>query len=153
MAEELKVSKIKNGTVIDHIRAGMAPMVLKILGIERGFPEVVVMAMNVRSRKIGFKDIVKLENQFIAEELVKKIAVVAPQARVNTIKDYHVAQKRQVELPADLVGIVRCPNRNCITNSPEGIATRFTVESREPVCLRCHFCEELLTSETLENLL
>lgn len=153
MNEELKVTKIRNGTVIDHIRAGMAPMVLRILGVERGFPEVVVMAMNVRSQKIGFKDVVKLENQFIPDELVKKIAIVAPQATVDTIKDFKVAQKRAVELPSELFGIVHCPNRNCITNSVERVASHFTVERRESVCLRCHYCEGLVEGESVENLL
>ena len=153
MNEELKVTKIRNGTVIDHIRAGMAPMVLKILGIERGFPEVVVMAMNVRSQKIGFKDIVKLENQIIADELVKKIAIVAPQATVDTIKDFKVSGKQEVELPSELFGIIRCLNRNCITNSAERVLSHFTIESREPVRLRCHYCEGLVEGESIENLL
>jgi aspartate carbamoyltransferase regulatory subunit len=153
MQEELKVSKIRNGTVIDHIRAGMAPMVLKILGVEHGFSEIVIMAMNVRSHTMGFKDIVKLENQFIPDELVKKIAIVAPQATVNTIKDFKLAQKREVELPKELFGILRCLNRNCITNSFERVQSHFTVESREPLCLRCHYCESLIESESVESLL
>jgi aspartate carbamoyltransferase regulatory subunit len=153
MSEDLKVSKIRHGTVIDHIRAGMAPRVLKILGIEQGFPEVVVMAMNVRSQKIGFKDIVKLENQFISDDLVKKIAIVAPQATVNTIKEYKLAQKREVELPAELFGIIRCPNRNCVTNSLERVPSRFTAASREPVCWRCHYCEILVEGDSVESLL
>jgi aspartate carbamoyltransferase regulatory subunit len=153
MNDELKVSKIKNGTVIDHIRAGMAPMVLKILGVERGFPEAVIMAMNVRSGRIGFKDIVKLENQFIPDDLVKKIAIVAPQATVNTIKDFKLSQKRQVELPNELFGILRCLNRNCITNSAERVPSHFSVESREPICLRCHYCEGLVEIDSVENLL
>jgi len=151
--EELKVSKIKNGTVIDHIRAGMAPMVLKILGVERGFPEGVVMAMNVRSRQIGFKDVVKLENQFIPDDFVKKIAIVAPQATVNTIKEYKLVQKKQVELPHDLYGILRCLNRHCITNSAERVPSHFTVESREPIGLRCHYCEGLVETDSVESLL
>lgn len=145
--EELKVSKIGEGTVIDHIRAGLAPLVLRILGIECGFPESMIVAMNVRSSRHGKKDIVKVEHQVLNEEKINKIAIIAPQATINIIKDYQVVEKHQVELPERLVGIVRCPNRNCITNSPEGVETVFLVEHGR---LRCHYCEELVDIDEVE---
>jgi aspartate carbamoyltransferase regulatory subunit len=138
--EELKVSKIAEGTVIDHIQAGLAPLVLKILGIERGFPDSAIVAMNVKSSRHGKKDIVKVEHQFLDEETINKIAIIAPQATINIIKDYKVVEKHQVELPERLVGIVKCPNRNCITNSPERVETVFVAERHGK--LRCHYCEE-----------
>lgn len=153
MNEELKVSKIKNGTVIDHITAGMAPTVLKILGIGRGCSDTVIVAMNVKSDRLGLKDIVKVENRVLAAEAVKKIAIVAPQATVNIIKDFKVAQKHNVELPSELIGIVRCPNRNCITSSSERVASHFVVESRDPICLRCHYCESLVEGPAADTLL
>ncbi len=153
MSEELKVSKIKQGTVIDHIRAGLAPVVLRILGIHQGCPDTVIVAMNVKSRQIGLKDMVKVENRVLAQEAVKKIALVAPQATVNIIKDYKVAQKIAVELPEQLVGIVRCPNRNCITNSSERVASYFTVESQNPLVLRCRYCEVLVDGTSVDILL
>jgi len=147
MKEELKVSKIGEGTVIDHIRAGRAPLVLRILGIECGFSESVIVAMNVRSSRHGRKDIVKVERQFLDEETINKIAIISPQATINIIKDYRVVEKYQVELPERLIGIVRCPNRHCITNSPEGVETVFHVEQGR---LRCHYCEELVDIEEVE---
>jgi len=149
MKEELKVSKITEGTVIDHIRAGLAPLVLRILGIECGFPESVIVAMNVRSSRHGRKDIVKVERQFLDEETMDKIAIISPQATINIIKDYRVVEKYQVELPEKLVGIVRCPNRGCITNSPEEVETVFRVEQGK---LRCHYCEELVNLSEVELL-
>lgn len=149
--EELKVSKIGEGTVIDHIRAGLAPLVLRILGIECGFPESVIVAMNVRSSHHNKKDIVKVEHQFLNEETINKIAIISPQATINIIKDYQVVEKHQVELPDRLVGIVRCPNRNCITNSPEGVETIFITERHaDGVKLRCHYCEELVDIDEVE---
>ena len=139
--EELKVSKIGEGTVIDHIRAGLAPLVLRILGIECGFRDSVIVAMNVRSSRHGRKDIVKVERQFLDEETINKIAIISPQATINIIRDYQVVEKYQVELPERLMGIVRCPNRGCITNSPEGVETIFLAEQGK---LRCHYCEELV---------
>jgi aspartate carbamoyltransferase regulatory subunit len=149
--EELKVSKIMEGTVIDHIRAGLAPLVLRILGIECGFPESVIVAMNVRSSRHGRKDIVKVERQFLDEETINKIAIISPWSTINIIKDYTVVEKYQVELPEQLVGIVRCPNRNCITNSPEGVETIFRAERRaDGVKLCCHYCEELVDIDEVE---
>ncbi len=153
MEEDLKVSRIKNGTVIDHITAGMAPAVLKILGIERGCPDTVIVAMNVRSNRLGLKDMVKVENRALEAETVKKIAIVAPQATVNIIRDMKVAEKIQVELPQELIGIIRCPNRNCITNSSERVVPYLTVESRDPLSMRCHYCESLVEGPAAELLL
>lgn len=152
MAEELLVSKIKQGTVIDHIKAGMAPTVLRILGIDKGFPNVVVVAMNVESSKLGHKDIVKVENRILSESLLRKIAIVSPDATINIIKDFEVAEKHKVELPKELKGIVKCPNRNCITNSEEKVESYFVVESKAPLELRCHYCEELVEGDKVEIL-
>lgn len=153
MNGELKVSKIKNGTVIDHIPAGMAPAVLKILGIERGCSDTVIVAMNVRSDRLGLKDMVKVENRALEAETVKKIAIVAPQATVNIIKDMKVTEKIHVELPEELIGIIRCPNRNCITNSTERVVPYLRVESRGPLVMRCHYCESLVEGPAAELLL
>ncbi len=152
--EKLKVSKIRQGTVIDHIRPGLAPLVLKILGIDRGFPESVIVAMNVTSEKLGRKDIVKVENQILDQATIDKIAIISPQATINIIKDYQVIEKRQVALPDELIGIVKCPNRSCITNSPEeGVRSRFHTERRATgVKLRCHYCEELVELDEVELL-
>jgi aspartate carbamoyltransferase regulatory subunit len=151
--DELKVSKIQRGTVIDHIRAGMAPAVLKILGIEAGVSDIVVVAMNVRSGQLGRKDIVKIENVILDEEMLQKIAIIAPQATINLIENYSVIRKHKVSLPRELRGVVRCPNRNCITNAPERVQTFFILERENPVELRCHYCEELVEGDHVELIL
>lgn len=149
--EELKVSKIGEGTVIDHIQAGLAPLVLRILGIERGFRDSVIVAMNVKSSRHGRKDIVKVERQFLDEDTMDKIAIISPQATINIIKDYRVVEKSQVDLPERLEGIVRCPNRDCITNSSEGVGSIFRPERRAgEVKLRCHYCEESVGLDEVE---
>ena len=151
---ELKVSKVKRGTVIDHIRAGMAPAVLRILGIDRGFSDVVVVAMNVKSSQLGSKDIVKVENQILDEETLKKISIIAPQATINIVEDFEIVEKHGVSLPQELRGILKCPNRNCITNaSTERVASFFVCEREDPVEFRCHYCEELVEAERSELIL
>jgi len=139
--KELKIPLIKEGTVIDHITAGNAVKVLHILGIpEKTLDSVVSVAMNVKS-KIGKKDIVKVENRELKPEEVNKIALIAPKATINIIRDYEVVKKFKVHLPDEIVGIVRCPNPNCISNAREPIQSRFRVISRDPIRIKCCYCE------------
>jgi len=145
----LKVRKINEGTVIDHVRPGFAPVVLKILGINPGTEETVVVAMNARSFKSpwGRKDIVKIENRFLEEDQLNRIAVISPQATINIIREGEVKEKWQVEMPEKVEGVMKCPNRNCISNDPaEPIISRFL---REGDKLRCHFCERLVEEKEL----
>ena len=136
----MKIPRIKDGTVIDHIPAGNALKVLKILGIPEKTSSIVSVAMNVKSR-IGRKDIVKVESRELAREEVDKIALIAPKATINIIRDYEVVEKHQVELPDELVGIVRCSNPTCISNTREPIKSRFKVISRDPPRILCYYCE------------
>jgi aspartate carbamoyltransferase regulatory subunit len=144
MKEELKVKKIKDGTVIDHIMAGRGMKVLDILGVDDGFSDTVALLMNVTSDRIGHKDIVKIENRTLKKEEVDKIALVAPNATWNVIKDFKVVKKSKIEIPDVLEGVLRCPNPKCITNSDEPITTKFIVEEKQPVKLRCNYCERMI---------
>ncbi|MFQ5909558.1 MAG: aspartate carbamoyltransferase regulatory subunit [Thermoplasmata archaeon] len=142
---ELKVTPIKNGTVIDHIPAGMALKVLKILGItDESSDSTVSVVMRVTSKKKELKDIVKVEDRELVEMEVDKIALVAPNATINIIRNYDVTQKHKVKLPEVAKGILRCQNPNCITNLREPVETEFTVTSKNPVRLRCVYCEREL---------
>jgi len=139
--KELKIPLIKDGTVIDHITAGQAVKVLHILGIpEKTLNSIVSVVMNVRS-KIGKKDIVKVENRELKPEEVNKIALIAPKATINIIRDYEVVKKYKVDLPEEIVGIVRCPNPNCISNTREPVESRFRVISKDPIRIKCCYCE------------
>lgn len=146
LGRELLVRKIREGTVIDHIPAGRALTVLKILGLtgEEGFTIAVVM--NVESRKLGKKDIVKIEGKFLKPAEVDKIALIAPSATINIVRNYEVETKRQVEIPDEIVGILRCINPNCITNkSGEPVSSAFKVVSKKPLKLVCKYCDEIMT--------
>jgi len=141
MAEQLTITKIKEGTVIDHINSGKAVLVLRILGIGPHTQEQVSMAMNVPSKKLGKKDIVKVEGKFISEEELNKISLIAPKATINLIKDFEIQKKFRVTLPETVEGILTCPNRNCITNSREPIMRRFNISlENNQVVARCHYC-------------
>ncbi len=136
----LRVSKIKEGTVIDHITGGHALDVVKILGITGRTNGVVTVAMNVPSKRLKFKDIVKVEGRKLVSDEVDKIALLAPHATINIIHNYKVVEKQRVKLPSVIRDIVRCANPACISNSNEPVQSTFYVDREEPLLLKCHYC-------------
>jgi aspartate carbamoyltransferase regulatory subunit len=140
MKKELKVPRIKNGTVIDHINAGNAVKVLHILGIPKSSSSIVSVAMNVKS-KIGKKDIVKVENRELDPREVDKIALISPKATINIIRDYGVTNKHRVKLPNEIIGIVSCSNPTCVSNANEPVESRFKIIRKDPLKIKCYYCE------------
>ena len=138
--KELRVSKIKNGTVIDHINGGYALDVVKILGITGREKHVMTIAINVPSKRVGVKDIVKIEGRALSSREVNRIALVAPHATINIIRDYAVERKLEVKLPRLIEGIIKCVNPGCISNSNEPAEAKFYVQGEEPLLLKCHYC-------------
>jgi len=143
----LKISKIKNGTVIDHITGGHALDVVKILGITGHIGGVVSIAMNVPSKSRGIKDIVKVEGRELNPREVDKIALLAPHATINIIRDYEVIEKKVVKLPEVIRGTVKCSNPACISNSNEPVQSTFYVECKEPLMLKCHYCGNIMEKQ------
>lgn len=141
--KELAVAAIKYGTVIDHIPAAALFTVARILGIER-MTTAVTIGNNLASSKLGAKGIIKVEGVEFDEATLNRIALVAPTAVVNVIRDYTVAEKRPVRLPDELVGLVKCDNPKCITNH-EPMRTRFVTVRRDPAEIRCHYCNRAVS--------
>ncbi|RLI86516.1 MAG: aspartate carbamoyltransferase regulatory subunit [Candidatus Altiarchaeales archaeon] len=140
--ETLKIKPIRNGVVIDHITHGKALEVLRILGIGEGYTDEVSLAMNIHSKRLGKKDIVKVENRDIKSDEINKIAIIAPNATINRIRNYKVVKKEKVALPNEIIGIVTCPNPQCISNKErEPVKSVFIVVQRDPLILRCKYCE------------
>ena len=137
---ELHVSKIRDGTVIDHITGGHALDVAKILGITGREKKIITIAMNVPSKRFKMKDIVKVEGRELNSREVHKIALLAPHATINIIRDYKVVEKQRVQLPKIIENIIRCANPACISNSNEPVQAKFYVGGEEPLLLKCHYC-------------
>ncbi|WP_435125093.1 aspartate carbamoyltransferase regulatory subunit [Halobaculum sp. D14] len=138
---ELRVSKIRNGTVIDHVTAGQALNVLAVLGIDGSEGHGVSIGMNVPSDRLGTKDIVKVEDRELSQGEVDIISLLAPEATVNIVREFDVVDKKRVERPERVVGLLTCPNHNCITNADEPVASRFRVVADG---VRCEFCSEII---------
>lgn len=147
---EMKVEAIKNGTVIDHITSNKSLHVLKILGLPNENTNVTI-AMNVFSEKVGRKDILKIENRELDSSELNQIALLAPEATINIIRDYKVITKDKVRFINELKAIIDCTNPNCITNANEPIESKFHLIKTSPMLLRCHYCERLLGVEEIDK--
>ncbi len=149
---ELKVSAIRNGTVIDHIPADNTFQVLKMLNLDESSRQI-YFGTNLDSEKFGKKGIIKISNKFFEDEEISKIALVAPSATLIEIKDYDVTKKEKVHLPESVEKIAKCFNPKCVTNIQQ-IPTKFKVtkDHKGNMKLACHFCEKTMGEKHIEFL-
>lgn len=138
--KELQVAAIENGTVIDHIPAERTYQVARLLELEElGLP--VTIGFNLPSRKLERKGIIKITDKFFTDEEISRLSVIAPKVVLNIIKDYEVVEKKTVETPDELHGIIKCNNPKCITNN-EPMHTYFTVVDKLRGIVKCHYCDK-----------
>ncbi len=143
--KKLKVSAIRQGTVIDHIPANNLFKVINILGLDH-IDNQITFGTNLESGKLGSKSIVKISDKFFVDEEINRIALAAPQAKLNIIRDYQVVEKKEVTVPDQFSGIVKCVNPKCITNN-DNVKPKFRVISKKEVSLKCHYCEKITDQE------
>ncbi|MEG1587089.1 MAG: aspartate carbamoyltransferase regulatory subunit [Bacteroidales bacterium] len=148
--KELEVAALENGTVIDHIPSEVLFKVVGLLGLE-SLDNSITIGNNLDSKKIGKKGIIKIADKFFLEDEINRIAVVAPQVKLNIIRNYEVTEKKSVHLPDTLNGIVKCSNPKCVTNN-EPMKTVFKVLSKEQIQLKCRYCERIMEKEDIELL-
>lgn len=148
--KELKVSAIRNGTVIDHIPAQNTFQVIKILGLENSSHQIYI-GNYLDSKKYGSKGIIKITGKYFEKDEINKISLVAPSATLIEIKDYEVINKYKVEIPSTIEKIVRCFNPKCVTNH-QNIETKFSVitDHHGKMKLKCHFCEKTMGQANIE---
>lgn len=146
--QELQVAALENGTVIDHIPSEKLFTVVAMLGLEH-MGNNITIGFNLKSKKLGKKGIIKIADKFFCDDEINRIAVVAPNVKLNIIRDYEVVEKHELGLPDELRGIVKCANPKCITNN-EPMPTRFHVVDKEKCVIRCHYCEKEQTRDDIE---
>ena len=146
--KELAVAALENGTVIDHIPTQSLFKVVNLLGI-KNLTGSVTIGFNLDSKKCGKKGIIKVADVFFPEKTLNRIALIAPNAKINVIRGYEVVDKYTVTLPDEIVGIVKCGNPKCITNN-EPVETNFHVVDRDNVVLKCHYCERSFKDDEIE---
>lgn len=145
----IKVSALREGTVIDHLVAGTALKVLDILGI--AFDGAVMIGLNLDSPKVGRKDIIKIERREVTQHEVAKIALVSPRATFSIIRDFLVVEKFTPTLPRIVEDMIRCRNPSCISRQ-DRVRTKFVVIRSDPLRVRCYYCERSLRKEEIELL-
>ncbi len=145
-----KVYAIKNGTVIDHIPDGKGVEIIDLLNL-RSWKKIVTLGMSFSSKKLGTKDIVKIEDRELSQNEANKIAIIAPTASINIIRNFKLIRKAQVQIPEVIEGMVKCSNPACITNH-DHVRTKFYLETARPLLVRCHYCERYFGESDLKVL-
>jgi len=148
MNKELQVRALENGTVIDHIPSDKLFKVVSLLRLDQQKDRITI-GNNLSSKHMGSKGIIKVADRYYAEEEVNRIALIAPMAKINIIKNFEVIEKKVLSLPDRFTGLVKCPNPKCITNN-EPMKTRFETVSKVPVVLKCQYCEREVQEEAIQ---
>jgi len=144
MSEEtLKIGRIFKGTVIDHIDAGLAITILTLTGIENS-PNLITIGVNVPSKKMEKKDIIKIEGVFLNEVQMQQISILSPNAAISLIDNYNVIEKKKVKIPEVIKKLILCVNKTCISISEkEPINTEFMVLEQKPLKIQCIYCDRI----------
>ena len=147
--DKLLVEAIANGTVIDHIAPGQAMNILRLFNFI-GKHNHITVGFNLRSGELGFKDIIKIADVTFSPSETEQLAILAPNATINNIKDYKVIDKYNLRLPNESVGAFSCPNSNCVTHVEKGATPRFKIfKQDDKVMMRCHYCERVFEREVI----
>ena len=147
-SKELKISAISYGTVIDHIPSASTFKVASILKVAE-HEEIISIASNLPSKRLGRKGIIKVAGKILSKDEFDKVAIAAPLATVNIIKDYKVEKKVQVEVPSLLIDLIKCSNPKCVTNN-EQTKTKFAVIKKNPLKVKCFYCERVMDNYEIE---
>lgn len=145
--KQLSVEAIENGTVIDHIPAGMGLTILRQFKLLH-YGNAVTVGFNLPSRSQGTKDIIKIKDVQFTERDANRLALFAPEAVVNRIENFQVIEKMNLRLPETISEVFRCPNSNCASHA-EPVRSRFYVQQHEQVKLKCHYCEKIFAREVV----
>lgn len=148
LKKELVVVALENGTVIDHIPPDKLFKVVSILNLDT-IDSQITIGNNLKSKKQGVKGIIKITDKYFEPKVINKIALIAPNAILNIVKDYVVIEKLKISLPDDLCDVVRCVNPKCISNN-ENIKSHFHVLNKENVAVKCHYCERIIHQEDIK---
>ena len=145
--KELQVAALENGTAIDHIPPEQLFKVAHLIGLST-MDNRITFGNNLESKKMGRKGVIKIADKFFEEDEINRIALVAPNVRLNIIRDYEVVEKKKISLPSELKGIVKCNNPKCISNN-EPMPSHFYVADKESGPIKCHYCERKINKEDI----
>jgi aspartate carbamoyltransferase regulatory subunit len=134
----MRIDSIKNGIVLDHIKAGKSMEIYEVLGLDKLDCSVAIIK-NVPSKKMGRKDIIKIADKFDID--LDVLFYIDPDVTVCVIEDGQIVEKGKLELPEKIVNVVKCKNPRCITSVEQEIDHVFKLVDRENRVYRCQYCE------------
>ena len=143
------VSAINNGIVIDHILAGQALKIMRWLPVMSDTLRV-TLGLNLESKRLKLKDLIKIENRTLTAEEIQKIAVFSPKATINSIREFVVCEKIKCDLPSTIRDILLCPNVNCISHCEAKSHFNLAVRHKE-VMLFCSYCEKQFKRDQVQE--
>lgn len=146
--KELEVSAIENGTVIDHLPAEVTFKVVEVLGLYN-YSGAITIGSNLTSKTLGHKGIIKVSDKFFSDEEIGRLAVIAPNATLNIIKNYKIVEKKFVQLPKLIRNVVKCSNPKCVTNN-QPVPTKMEVFNIKTMALKCYYCERVMQRNEIE---
>lgn len=137
---QISIAKIRAGTVLDHIEAGSAHKIYEILCL-KNHPETITLGIRLPSKKMGQKDLLKIEGRSFSPEELSSISLFAPQATISIIENGKIVKKYKIPLPDEIQGLFSCPNVKCISHKEE-LLNRFKVYHRfKETLLECNYCQ------------
>lgn len=145
-----RVFAIKEGTVIDHIPAKQALKIIQFLKLYNN-ERIVTTGFNFPSKTLKLKDIIKIEGRELTEEEANQVAILAPTATINIIKNFDLVKKFPVMIPAQVKKIVICPNPKCITNNENMETVFYTRAHGAKVDLQCRYCEKTFSQDDIKQ--
>lgn len=140
----LEITSLENGVVIDHIKAGNGLKIFELLALENLNDEIAVI-LNAKSKELGRKDIIKIQNYRNIN--LDAVAIIDPAATINIIKNDEVIEKKTIELPEEIEGILNCQNPKCISTSERNVTSKFTLINKEEKIYKCSYCSHIYDME------
>lgn len=136
----LKIDSVEKGIVIDHIRAGLGMEIYNYLNLDK-LDNSVALIKNVKSKKLGKKDIIKVED--VIDIDLKILGFIDPNISINIIENNKIVDKINLELPEEVVNVVKCKNPRCITSIEQEVEHKFKLVNREKGTYKCIYCDQI----------
>jgi len=149
---QMLIPKIEEGTVIDKIPAGKSFQIIKILKVEIETAQPIAIGFKVISRQMKVKDIVKLTNRVLTEKELRSIWLISPDVKISVISNYEVTEQYLLSSKVfdnKFEGVLKCINPTCATNFREPVTPKFLVMDRNPLLVRCRYCDQVMLEDNV----
>jgi aspartate carbamoyltransferase regulatory subunit len=150
MPKTLIIEAFETGTIIDHIPAGQGRYLLDLLCLET-LQKPLTLGAYLESERMGKKDILKIPLYDLNQRQLSKIAIFAPNATINLVRNHEIIEKFSPTLPEVLDQILGCPNPRCITQDEFNASTFKLIQERNQIFLSCHYCEKIFTRSEIKK--